>query len=290
MNPIDFYQKEPLYRKIDLCDVNEESVNQLIYFKGPLDLFCLWCNDTSVFNTNEAQVTDSGPNMFSGHRNIIKGLQEKEITGDFSGLIVNKEKFNYANKFYFKEFFCSRNNEHIFYVSFLIQDNKLFKIGQYPSELDLVQKYYYKYKKIIDQKILNEIRTSFILHSHNFNVASLIHLRRVFEFIMEENHQKKIGTPGWDDNKYLNEKTDDKIEMLKDVLPKKLCENKSAYGILSLGVHQLEDLDCKEAFDVLYPIFIMILEELKYEREQVLKEKELIKKKLDFETKMKGKI
>jgi hypothetical protein len=288
MNPKDFYENYSLYQKINLTKENETEVKKLIDYKGPIDIFCPWCKSDSVFSIDEPISTGSvkgGGQPY--YERLVEDFKKKEITGDYSGFIIKKEKFNYANKFYLKDFHCARNNEHLFLIVFLIQNNMLFKIGQYPSELDLIQKDYNKYSKVINEILISEIKSSFLLHSHNFNVASLIHLRRAFEFILEENHIKKMTEPGWDDKKYLYSRLDEKIEFLNDLLPKKLLENKSIYGILSKGVHQLEEEECKKAYDVLYPIFILIFDELKFKRESEQKEKEIQKIKSEFETNFK---
>lgn len=287
MNTKKFYETNSLYKKIDLTKENEDEVINLINFKGPIDIFCPWCKNLSVFNTAEligTPLAKSG--LYSDHKRIMEQLSKAEITGDYSSFIsaTPKKEFLYANKFYLKEYHCTRNFEHIFIIIFLIQNNKIFKIGQYPSELDLIQKDFKKYEKIIDYKIVNEVKTSFMLNSHYFNVSSLIHLRRAFEFFIEECHQIKANEDGWDETKYIGIRNEDKIELLKDKLPETFLKNKSIYGILSKGIHELTDEECKDAYEVLYPIFIMIFEELKFKRESELKELEIQKKKSDFES------
>lgn len=290
MNPKDFYEANSLYTKIDLSAENNNEVTNLINFGGPIDVYCPWCNGMSIFNTSGPVGVDNGQAGFhSSHKRLLEALEKKEITGNYSGFIskIPKTEFSYPNKFYFKEFHCTRNNKHIFIIIFVIQDNKLFKIGQYPSELDLTQKNFNKYKKLVDKKIVKEVRTSLILKGHNFNVASLIHLRRAYEYLIEECHQIKLKENGWNDSKYMGIRNEDKIELLKDLLPEKFIKHKSMYGILSKGVHQLEDVECKDAYDVLYPIFILIFDEIKFKKESELAEIEINKNKSTFELKIK---
>jgi hypothetical protein len=285
MNPKDFYENFSLYQKINLTKIKEDEVKELIDYKGPIDILCPWCKSDSVFSIDEPIGTGGVKGGGRPYYNrLVEDFKKKEITGDYSGFIIEKTEYNYANKFYLKDFHCARNNEHLFLVVFLIQSNFLFKIGQYPSELDLIQKDFNKYTKVIDEKLVFEIKSSFLLNSHNFNVASLIHLRRAFEFVLEENHIKKISEIGWDEKKYLDSRLDEKIELLKDILPKKLLGHKSIYKILSKGVHQLEEEECKKAYVALFPIFILIFDELKFIRESERKEKDIQKNKSDFET------
>ncbi|HEY5124693.1 MAG TPA: hypothetical protein VIK14_13260 [Ignavibacteria bacterium] len=287
MNPKDFYEINSLYQKIDLSAENNQKVTDLIDFRGPIDIFCPWCNDTSIFNISETIDVDNGNvGFYSKHKIMLDSFAKKEITGDYSGFISTKPKieFNYPNKFYFKKFHCTRNGNHILIVFFVIQDNKLFKIGQYPSELDLTQKNFYKYNRLIDKKIVNEVRTSLILKGHNFNVASLIYLRRAYEFMIEECHQIKLKENGWDENKYIGIRNEDKIELLKELLPEKFIKHKSMYGILSKAIHQLEDDECKEAYKILFPIFILIFDEIKFKKESQQAEIEIEKNKSNFES------
>lgn len=282
MNPQEFYIDFPLYKKIDLSDITYELLRSLIEYQGPLKTYCKECGENSVFNEGI-----ENRDVYSKHRSTMESLKEMEITGNTSGFIVKKEKNTYSDKIYFKSFQCAANKEHLLLILFAIRDNHIFKYGQYPSDIDLIQNMYYQFKKFIDDKILKELRTSWILHSHNFNVAALIHIRRAFEFIMEEFRIKKKSTPSWNDAKYETSHFDEKIELLKDVLPVKLTENKSTYKILSKGVHKLSEDECKEMYDVLNGIMNMILTELNSKREIEQTEMELKKKKAEIESKHK---
>lgn len=292
MNPKDFFEKNSLYQKSDLSKIKNQDVLDLVNFTGPIDIYCPLCNDVSIYNSIGKVKFDSARSGV--HRNIekiAKKISDIEITGNDSLFIssVPKTEFTYPDKFYLSAFHCTRNNDHIFIVFFAIQNNNLFKIGQYPSELDLIQKDFYKYDKVIDTKIVSELRTSLILNGHNFNVASLVHLRRAFEFLLEEKHQIKLKEPNWDETKYTGVRNEDKIELLKDLLPEAFLKNKSIYRILSAGIHELTEKDCKEAFDVLFPVFIMIFDEIKHKKETEQKEKEIQSKKSNLESKFKNK-
>ncbi|MEK4671454.1 hypothetical protein [Niallia sp. FSL R7-0271] len=53
----------------------------------------------------------------------------------------------------------------------------------------------------------------------------------------------------------------EKIEYLKDYLPKFLVSNKSLYSILSKGIHELSEQECLENYDTVYAAIIYILEQ-----------------------------
>jgi hypothetical protein len=54
---------------------------------------------------------------------------------------------------------------------------------------------------------------------------------------------------------------DDKIAVLKQHLPKFLVENRSLYGIMSVGVHTLSEEKCLAAFPVVRVAIELILDE-----------------------------
>ena len=54
---------------------------------------------------------------------------------------------------------------------------------------------------------------------------------------------------------------EDKIQALKDHLPKFLVDNKSLYSILSTGIHQLNEEDCLSYFDTVRAGIEIILDE-----------------------------
>lgn len=71
----------------------------------------------------------------------------------------------------------------------------------------------------------------------------------------------------------------EKIQMLSGILPDFLVENQSIYGILSKGIHELSEEECKEYFSILRESIEMILDE-KLEANQKELKKESIKQTL----------
>jgi len=60
---------------------------------------------------------------------------------------------------------------------------------------------------------------------------------------------------------------DDKIEFLKHHLPEFLVRNKKVYAILSKGIHELEETECLNTFEVLKHAIFFILDEDRHKRE-----------------------
>ena len=66
---------------------------------------------------------------------------------------------------------------------------------------------------------------------------------------------------GWNDELYNQSRMAEKINLLKDELPNFLVEQKSMYGILSKGIHELSENECLEAFQVVKIGIELILDE-----------------------------
>ena len=64
----------------------------------------------------------------------------------------------------------------------------------------------------------------------------------------------------------------EKIVLLKNHLPNILVENKEAYSILSKGVHELEESECIDNFDLLSTTIELILDELLNEKQRMKRE------------------
>jgi hypothetical protein len=74
---------------------------------------------------------------------------------------------------------------------------------------------------------------------------------------------------------------DDKIDLLKSYLPAFLIKNKSLYGILSKGIHELKEQECLDIFPVVKLGIELILDEkikLKEQEDKIKHAEQLIGK------------
>jgi len=106
------------------------------------------------------------------------------------------------------------------------------------------------------------------LRAHGVGIGSFVYLRRIFEHLIEKEHIEAKKDKNWDDDIYERSRMVEKIELLKDYLPKFLVENKDLYGILSLGVHELSEDECLKYFDPIKMGIIEILEEKVIEKQR----------------------
>lgn len=171
-------------------------------------------------------------------------------------------------------FLCQRNKEHRFTFNFYFTDKKLIKTGQYPSMADIEIPDIQKYKTLL-KRDYSDFSKAIGLHSHGVGAGSFVYLRRIFENLIEEIHQEYLQSDQWDDDLYQRSRMDDKIKLLQEKLPEVLVENRAIYGIMSKGIHELSEDECKSLFPDVKLGIELILDEKLYEQEKQSKRKSL---------------
>lgn len=156
---------------------------------------------------------------------------------------------------------------------------ELQKIGQYPSIADLHISKIKAYDKVLSKNKLKEFTRAIGLAAAGVGIGSFIYLRRVFEHLLSEAYNKAKKDDGWDDEQFKKNRMADKIEQLNHHLPEFLVENREIYGILSKGVHDLEENECLAYFEPL-KIGIEIILDAKIEEFEKQKKIEEAKKKI----------
>ena len=78
---------------------------------------------------------------------------------------------------------------------------------------------------------------------------------------------------GWDENEYQKSRVKEKIELLKTDLPEFLVKNPVIYSIISKGIHELTENECREYFPVLKTCLEFVLTDLEAKRETEQKRK-----------------
>lgn len=164
-------------------------------------------------------------------------------------------------------------------------DKAVSKVGQYPSVADIHIGQVHKYDAVLKKEKMREFTKAIGLAANGVGIGSYVYLRRVFEHLVFE-AVERIQKDDGDFNKELFDKSkmNEKIKMLAGYLPEFVVENYKIYGILSKGVHELSEDECKEYFTVLRESIEMILDE-KLERLQKEKRKKEIRTALNTITK-----
>ncbi len=267
-----FMQKlmeSPLYENIE---INQSDFDKLqIYFNNynknelSIDLYCPECKQISTFNaTNEPQMSCNEP--YSEARKFI----DHYLT---FGIIHYR---------------CARNNQHYMCSQILFEqkkeiDNKkkeikknyIIKIGQYPSKADIEFPEFNRFSKILPPEKLSDLKRSAGLAAHGIGAGSFVYLRRVFEYLINEAYSIAVEDGAIDKETYEKARVNERIQLLKDYLPEIMVENHETYGILSKGVHELDEDTCKNAYPLLKDTIELILDEQLRKKEELEKKKKI---------------
>ncbi|MEC3599076.1 hypothetical protein P4159_25895 [Bacillus thuringiensis] len=157
-------------------------------------------------------------------------------------------------------FKCQRDDSHTYTFIFQIRDSKIIKIGQFPSIASLEIHSIDKYRKILKSDY-RDFSKAVGLYSHGIGAGSFVYLRRIFENLIEECRLKAQKDSSFNDTDFQGSKMDQKILMLKSYLPNFLVENRKLYGILSKGIHELDEKTCLELFPNVQIAVELILDE-----------------------------
>ncbi|MGE8004365.1 hypothetical protein [Lysinibacillus sp. NPDC093216] len=252
------YTFEDLFLRLSLYEpFSLEENNELIQKLGDndrsftFDCYCIDCKKESTFR------------LYSNE--FYRG----EFTLDTEHELHLLNRFQVPKGIYFN---CQRDPHHQYSYFFIIQKSEIKKIGQYPSVADIEIPGIQKYQKLLKQDY-KDFSKAIGLHSHGVGAGSFVYLRRIFENLIEEKHVEASQNDKWDEKEYQKSRMDEKINLLKDKLPPILVEHRSIYGIMSKGIHQLSEDECKTLFPDVKLGIELILDEKLYELEKQSKRK-----------------
>lgn len=248
--------QRPLYKKTDLTPKLARVIIEAICDSFNIECYCPSCSKEQVFLPYPL-------------RPQIKANLDLALM-DNSRVIVLKEFMN--DRPLTINYFCAKNDNHKFSIILLVSEpDKIIKIGQFPSALDLTQFELKRFQKTLGIH-LEELSKAMILYSFNYPQAAFMHLRRLIEnFIIPEAARKgnqKI-------KELKSKKISDQIKELK-WLPSVMRDNK-IYTILSKGIHQLDDEQCREYYPVIHKVIVIVLSKLIEEEDKEKQETELNK-------------
>ena len=250
----------------DFIEISEYDFNEMKTFlvkqnfghSPKIDCFCVKCNEKRTFQLPEIS-------EWEANRKNIKQ----------SGTIGIPEALynSYLNKNYDLEFRCTKNKDHRLFFCVLVTDSHLIEIGQYPSFADLSYDDINKYRSIL-KDVFIEYRKALGLYAHGIGIGSFVYLRRIIEKLVFEKYKQVASEINVSENDFLGSRFDERIDILKDHLPDSLVKNKNVYGIISKGIHELNEEECKGMFPGIKMGIELILDTILAEKERAAKEKE----------------
>ena len=217
--------------------------------------YCVQCGAMSVFKAESQNVFPvTGPIV--GHYESPK--DDTSLYGDID---------------FGKRLRCTMCNMFMS-VYFKVIDNKVVKVGSYPSTADLDRGRLFSECNIPNSRIPKELATAVGLKAHGAYMGAYAYLRRVYETLIEK-ARKKAEQDGSLPEDFDEMRVKEKIKALSNYLPEYMVENRNAYGILSKGIHELSEDDCKAGYDILYNLIVLILEDEEERRKRDLRKKNI---------------
>jgi hypothetical protein len=240
ITPEQFVFETPIYDIIKWTEEDDSVIEDIICFTGKMDGPCIYCGKETTYKRKG----DAPP------RYEMESILRFPRT---LGLILT----------------CGRDDKHEIEIIFktIPSEFAFLKIGQFPSLASLTKGEINKYRKILGDQFV-EFSRGIGLTSHGIGIGAFVYLRRVFEKLIEQAHLQAKGITGWNESDYGKGRMDDRIEMLKTHLPSFLVKNKSLYGILSKGIHELSEQECLDIFLVVKLGIELILDEKIKQKEQ----------------------
>jgi hypothetical protein len=233
----------PLYQKVELK--SDDKIDELKYFIN-----------------NSYKIDAYNPSIKENTTFQISTFPRK---GDYSQLSSYTDYYTHSIK-------CVRTGEEFRAYSFFNgEDATLQKIGQFKSIADFHISQIKQYKSVLSQEKLKEFTRAIGLAANGVGIGSFVYLRRVFETLLEEAHQKAQKSEGWNEENYINSRVSEKIKLLESFLPSFLVDNKELYGIMSKGVHSLEENECLAYYETVKSGIEIILDEKVEELEKIEK-------------------
>jgi hypothetical protein len=242
----EFYTNESLYTKFEITVENKQLAFDIILSDRSIDCYCPICKVISIFKTN--------------NRTFPKNKYGTDI--------VNAVAWELDDREYTISFRCSREWCHNILFYLRLNDGKLSKIGQYPSVADLAEYDIKKYKNILGE-FYPEFNKAVGLFAHGIGAGSYVYLRRIIEnFIIKPAYEEAKLESGWHEGEYQKSRYKEKIAILKDKLPKFLTDNAKLYSVLSKGLHDMTEEECKKNFPVTKKALEAILNELQAKKDE----------------------
>jgi hypothetical protein len=239
----DFLFGAPLYAEYDIASVKSES-GRMAYdmFTKPLvvDGYCPHCHKVATFSRSGG---------------IVAPGQLDDVVEDTPAR-------------YF-EITCARDKKHTILFVFKLKNPSIQKIGQYPSLADIANDESRNYREVLKPNDSAELHRAIGLAAHGVGIGSFVYLRRIFERLITQRFDEFKAQEGWKDNDFAGKRMDEKIELLEDHLPEFLVRNKKVYAILSKGIHELEETECLNAFEMLKQALFLILDQDRHKREEL---------------------
>ena len=229
------------------------------------------CKEKRTFESDDLEIYgEHNQAIYSMNRNPLFNKEDTSET-------LNQKFSKMLDKRYSISFRCTRDTDHTILYDLITTEKEIIKIGQFPSYASISVVNIEKYKSLLKDEFA-EFSKAIGLFSHGIGIGSFVYLRRIIEnlvYKMYENNKSELQIK---ENEFYYELSfKEKITSLEGYIPDFLVENRNLYSILSKGIHELSEEECKEYFPQLKLAIELILDDLLAKKIRRKKEKELSK-------------
>lgn len=265
-----FLQTAGLYDSKEICEDNITDLIELLKGNVKISAYCKECKQERVFSMKPIEYYfETGP---EGNEKIscaslgeeIELLQNMIFSTKVRQENSSVEEWKWINwqiadttRLMKLEYICSMNEEHHLDYIVLATDNSMMKIGQYPSIADMTFPELDAYKHMISKEDRKELGTAIGLFASGVGAGSYVYLRRILERLVYQ--AKEAAADAIDNEMFEQARVAEKIKMLEGYLPDILVKNTTIYGILSKGIHELSEEECRKYFPVVKECIYQIL-------------------------------
>ncbi len=223
-DPYNFYFELPLYTEVEITLEQVANFHQLVSFNDKIDGYNPRIKEKTTFRVSIS---------YHFGRDKIDPTYFDKTTKATLNCLRSGQEF----EFYFHTF--RKGDEGNYFMH---------KIGQVPSIADLHISQIRSYDRVLPKDKLREFTKAVGLAANGVGIGSFVYLRRIFEFLIEDAHKRAMKEDSWSEENYARSRVVERIDLLKRELPEFLVEHKELYGILSKGVHELDEKECLNYF------------------------------------------
>ena len=264
-----FLASSGIYSELEISIQDRQELKEIVKGdeKHTFDAYCPQCRQDSVFHFEFEQKADYSLKGMctegTSTHNVFESDSEEE----------KYSKFISENSLTILTAHCSRAS-HMFWIFIKLEKDRISKIGQYPDVALVQSPQVNRFRNLLGTYFI-ELKTALKLHSYNVGVGSFVYLRRIFERIIFDKFNEHNDELSVSEDDFAKYRMEGKINALRNYLPEFIVENKGIYDILSKGIHELDEDECSQHFDVIEESIEMILDEIIEQKAKEAKKKGL---------------
>lgn len=239
-NPKQILLDAPIYKRFKK---DTQKIVSLRNFTNPLDFYCPQCEEKSTFRRHD----------------ITPATLAAQSASLVPGVYPHREP---EQRLFDLEYECTRY-KHISIFYFVVDENSVFKIGEYPSRVSRFSDEMPEYKKILGDEYMS-LQIARELYSQGIGAGAFVYLRRIFENVIVKRvaRRKYREVSNWNYTEWKNQHStmDRKLSDLSKELPD-FINNQELFRVLSAAVHELDETACLQHFTLIEKAITEILDE-----------------------------